>query len=196
MRRTASDSTAYTSSWYNFCGLHCTIPVSPSWKRAIPNHIWRRGRTTDGVICLKPRSGGWSVMTARPPTRRRQIVERAIEMLASAPEGIRFSALYKLLMEALPNIRPKNIPATLVALENLAPAEVYKPTKGVFRHTKYREEEDSGELRRRLRRQEPRTRKMNSTSPLQPTWWMTSKSVRGQLLLGGIDSGTNGVLPM
>lgn len=72
-------------------------------------------------------------------TIRQQIVDKAIELLEHQPEGLRFSVLSRALEAALPDIRPKNIPSTLVILEGLTP-EVYKPTKGLFRLTKYKED--------------------------------------------------------
>jgi hypothetical protein len=72
---------------------------------------------------------------------RRRIIQKSIDILDPVPEGIRFTPLVKRLEKALPDIRPRNIPATLVNLEKLAPNEIYKPEKGLFRHTKYRDEE-------------------------------------------------------
>jgi hypothetical protein len=75
---------------------------------------------------------------------RQQIIRKSIELLEPLPEGLRFSVLARQLEEALPEIKPKNIPATLVNLEKLAAAEIYKPAKGLFRHTKYKEDDGSG----------------------------------------------------
>jgi hypothetical protein len=74
-------------------------------------------------------------------TIRQQIVQKSMEILENEPEGLRFSVLCKKLGQEMPDIKPKNIPATLVILENLTP-EIYKPIKGVFRLTKYKEKEE------------------------------------------------------
>jgi hypothetical protein len=72
---------------------------------------------------------------------RQQIIQKSIQILEPLPEGLRFSVLAKQLEEVLPDIKPKNIPATLVNLEKFASAEIYKPVKGLFRHTKYKEDD-------------------------------------------------------
>jgi len=53
-------------------------------------------------------------------TVRQRIVNKSIELLHARPQGLRFSELAHLLREELPDIKPNNIPATLVNLEALA----------------------------------------------------------------------------
>jgi hypothetical protein len=73
-------------------------------------------------------------------TVKQRIVNNSLELLASHPEGLRFSELNKLLQVQLPEIKPNNIPATLVLLESLANGEIYKPAKGIFRHVNYQQD--------------------------------------------------------
>lgn len=73
-------------------------------------------------------------------TVRQRIVNKSIELLASRPEGLRFSELARLLSQELPNIKFNNIPSTLVNLETHASGEIFKPVKGVFRHSRYQQE--------------------------------------------------------
>jgi len=78
-------------------------------------------------------------------TVRQQIIQKAIELLEAEPEGIRFNALSKKIQAALPDIKPRNVPSNLVILENLTP-EIYKPAKGLFRLTKYKEEAEASPI--------------------------------------------------
>lgn len=72
-------------------------------------------------------------------TVRQQIILKAIELLNTEPEGLRFNELARRIEAALPDIKPKNIPSNLVILENLT-AEIYKPAKGLFRLTRFKED--------------------------------------------------------
>lgn len=78
-------------------------------------------------------------------TRKDRIVNKAVELLEKEPAGIRFTALTKRLETALPDIKPKNIPATLVYLESYAHQYIYKPARGLFLHLKYKPEEKPSE---------------------------------------------------
>lgn len=73
-------------------------------------------------------------------TVRQRIVNKSIELLQARPQGLRFSELARLLRDELPDIKPNNIPATLVNLENHARGEIIKPAKGVFTHVSYQQE--------------------------------------------------------
>jgi len=72
-------------------------------------------------------------------TQRELITSKAIETLKSSPDGIRYSDLVRKLHSEFPDIPVKSIPATIWNLETRAPNEVYKPARGIFRHTDFRE---------------------------------------------------------
>jgi hypothetical protein len=74
-------------------------------------------------------------------TRREKIISKAMEILKSSPEGIRYSALAKKIHEEFPEIPIKTIHGTIWNLEIRIPEEVYKPARGLFRHNEFREEE-------------------------------------------------------
>lgn len=79
-------------------------------------------------------------------TVKQRIVNKSLELLKSRPEGLRFSELNRLLRIELPDIKPNNIPAILVNLENIADGKIFKPAKGIFRHINYQlDSSDSGE---------------------------------------------------
>lgn len=73
-------------------------------------------------------------------TKREKIIERAIEMLKSTPDGVRYSELIKKIHQEFSEIPINTIHGTVWNLEAVAPKEVYKPTRGLFRHTSFKEE--------------------------------------------------------
>jgi hypothetical protein len=68
-----------------------------------------------------------------------EIAQKAIEVLAGEPEGLRHSILLERLKTELPGIPVNTIRGNLVGLSEYKPAEVYRPARGLFQHTKYRE---------------------------------------------------------
>jgi hypothetical protein len=73
-------------------------------------------------------------------TTKRELIEtKAIELLKSTPQGIRTSQLINALKENLPDVHPKTINGTVWKLPATRPKEVYKPSRGVFRHVSFRE---------------------------------------------------------
>ena len=73
-------------------------------------------------------------------TVRQRIVRESIAQLESRPNGLRFSELLRLLKELIPDIKANNIPATLVNLERLSEGLIYKPAKGVFKHSRFQQD--------------------------------------------------------
>ncbi|MEM4730108.1 MAG: hypothetical protein QXH42_10180 [Thermoplasmata archaeon] len=81
------------------------------------------------------------------PTKREIIIAKAIELLKSNPNGIRYSDLVKKVKEEFPDIPIKTIHGSVWNLETRVPYEVYKPARGLFRHLTYRENESEKEER-------------------------------------------------
>jgi len=69
------------------------------------------------------------------------IQETAIEILKTAPEGMRTTQLIKAIKIKLPDAHPKTINGTVWKLPSTRPEDVYKPSKGLFRHMSFRENE-------------------------------------------------------
>ena len=78
-------------------------------------------------------------------TRREKIIAKAIEILKSNPDGIRYSVLVRKISQEFPEFPIKTIYGTVWNLETRVPKEVYKPARGLFRHVEFREEEISEE---------------------------------------------------
>ena len=74
-------------------------------------------------------------------TTKRELIEgKAIELLKSNPQGMHTSQLVNAIREALPNVHPKTINGTVWLLAEKRPEEVYKPSRGIFRHVSFRED--------------------------------------------------------
>ena len=73
-------------------------------------------------------------------TTKRELIEaKAIELLKSNPQGMRTSQLINAIREDLPYVHPKTINGTVWKLPATRPEEVYKPSRGLFRHVSFRE---------------------------------------------------------
>ena len=72
-------------------------------------------------------------------TKRELIEKEAITILKSAPQGIRTSQLINTIKENLPDVHPKTINGTIWKLPATRAEEVYKPSRGLFRHASFRE---------------------------------------------------------
>ena len=72
-------------------------------------------------------------------TKTELIQAKAIELLKAAPQGIHTSQLVNAIQESLPDMHPKTINGTVWKLPTTKPEDVYKPTRGLFRHMSFRE---------------------------------------------------------
>lgn len=76
-------------------------------------------------------------------TKRERITEKAKELLASNPDGFRFSELVTALQKVFPGEAYGNFTGSIWNLDARFPDEIYKPSRGLFRLTKYRTDETS-----------------------------------------------------
>jgi hypothetical protein len=81
-------------------------------------------------------------------TRRGKIIAKAIEILKSNPDGVRYSDLVRKIHEEFAEIPVNTIHGTVWNLETHVPNEIYKPARGLFRHVEYKEEEVGEEERK------------------------------------------------
>jgi hypothetical protein len=72
-----------------------------------------------------------------------KIAQKAIELLVQEPEGLRHSVLLERLKAELPGTPVNTIRGALVGLTEYQPQDIYRPARGLFQHTKYRENEIS-----------------------------------------------------
>jgi hypothetical protein len=73
------------------------------------------------------------------PTNRDKITSKAIAFLETEPNGIRYSDLVRRIHQEFPDIPINTIKGAVWNLDARFPQSVYKPARGLFRHTKYRE---------------------------------------------------------
>ncbi len=71
-------------------------------------------------------------------TSRARIINKAIETIRSSPNGIRYSDLHGKIREAFPDIPANTIHGTIWNLETRTD-EVYRPARGFFRHTNFKD---------------------------------------------------------
>jgi len=74
-------------------------------------------------------------------TRKEKIIAKAIEILKSNPNGVRYSDLVRKIHEEFPEIPVNTIHGIVWNLETRVPDEVYKPARGLFRHADFKKEE-------------------------------------------------------
>lgn len=73
-------------------------------------------------------------------TRTHKIIEKARELLVSAPDGIRYAQLHQQIAAAFPDIPPNTIHGALHKFRTELPSEIYQPSKGLYSHVSFREE--------------------------------------------------------
>ena len=66
------------------------------------------------------------------------INEKALEIIGSNPEGVRWADLQRQIQASDPTLHPKTINGCVWKLIEKYPDKIYKPEKGLFRLTKYR----------------------------------------------------------
>ncbi|MGE0378732.1 MAG: hypothetical protein AB7Q45_25290, partial [Planctomycetaceae bacterium] len=84
-----------------------------------------------------------------------QIVERAFEVLDGKPEGVRYSELVRRVMELNGSFKPNYVQGTVWNLDERYPDRIYKPSRGLFRLTKYRAP-DADQLKEELVPKQPK----------------------------------------
>ena len=67
-------------------------------------------------------------------TKKEKITSKAIEVLKSNLDGVRYSDLIRKIHEEFPEIPVNTIHGTIWNLDARVPAEVYKPARGLFRY--------------------------------------------------------------
>src|SRR3989338_11520886 len=78
-------------------------------------------------------------------TRRGQIISKAIEILKSNPQGVRYSELVNSIKQSFPDIPINTIHGTVWNLDATMSNEIYKADRGLFRHLSFRETQVSAE---------------------------------------------------
>jgi hypothetical protein len=65
-------------------------------------------------------------------TKRQEILDACLDLLASHPKGLRYSELMEKLKVKFPNYSPWNFKNIIIKLDSIAPDLILKPAKGLF----------------------------------------------------------------
>jgi len=83
-----------------------------------------------------------------------RITDRALEILEANPEGVRYSAMVRQIAASDPSFKTKTIQGNVWNLQEQYPDRLYKPSRGLFRLTKYRDP-DTDQLKEELVPKQP-----------------------------------------
>ena len=72
-------------------------------------------------------------------TRRELIKTEALEILKINPDGVRYFDLVRAIKDIHPEIPNKTIQGSIWDIDKIMEDEVYKPARGLFRHTSFKE---------------------------------------------------------
>jgi hypothetical protein len=109
------------------------------------------------------------------PTKKEQIRLKALEILKSRPDGLRYMELVNSIHDALPEFVVNTVHGSIWDLDTRLPNEVYKPARGVFRHVSFREGEieiREKEVSKAVRETPSKTKKIAEEDFYEPfaTW--------------------------
>lgn len=82
-------------------------------------------------------------------TRKEKIRQKAVEILKSSPDGLRYSELAKKISEFYNEIPIKTIHGSIWNLDSIYPEKIFKPSRGLFRLSEY-ESDDTEQLEEAL----------------------------------------------
>jgi hypothetical protein len=78
-------------------------------------------------------------------TLKEIIVEKSLELLESNPDGLRYTTLANEISKIMPDVNVNTIYATVWDLDIQQPSRIYKPSRGLFRLTKFKPD-DTGSI--------------------------------------------------
>jgi hypothetical protein len=70
---------------------------------------------------------------------RERIRQQAVALIKAKPEGLRYSELLRSLREGPPSFNTGTINSTIWNLDAVLPESIWKPSKGLYRHTDFKE---------------------------------------------------------
>ena len=87
--------------------------------------------------------GGVYMVSMQSPRITERIIATALKILEENPGGLRFSELVVKIKETDGTFKPNTINGSIWNLDAKFPKEVYKPSKGLFRLTKFKKVEEA-----------------------------------------------------
>ena len=96
-----------------------------------------------------------------------RILDKAFEILDANPDGVRYSDLIRLIAASDPSFNTNHISGKVWDLHEQYPNRVYKPVRGLFRLTKFREP-GTDQLKEELLPKQPKRTKRRSFTSRSP----------------------------
>lgn len=121
----------------------------------------------------------------KAPGIRERIKQRAVELLGANPAGLRYSELFRRLRDGPPAFNAGTISSTIWNLDVVLPALVWKPSKGLYRHTDYKEPEVTAETVARVTQNQLKVREDQFYAPFADWLKNEAEEVTLALPLGG-----------
>ncbi len=119
------------------------------------------------------------------PTIGEQITEKALEILDAKPEGIRYANFVRAISRANDSFKTNTINGTIWNLDQRLSDEVYKPSRGLFRLTKFRDPETDQLKDELLAKQPPRIKEEDFYEPFAEWLQNDIEDVTKSMSLGG-----------
>lgn len=101
----------------------------------------------------------------KSPGIRERIKQRAVELVKSHPDGLRYSELFRMLRDGPPSFNTGTISSTIWNLDVVLPESIWKPSKGLYRHVIFKEVEAADETETATGALPPRIREEQFYSP-------------------------------
>jgi hypothetical protein len=70
-----------------------------------------------------------------------RIIQEAVNLVTNSPDGMRYSELHRRIAALMPEIPPNTITGALHKFRTELPQSLYLPTRGLYRHVRFREVE-------------------------------------------------------
>jgi len=121
----------------------------------------------------------------KAPGIRERIRQRAVELIKARPEGLRYSELFRELHDGPPSFNAGTINSTIWNLDVVLPETVWKPSKGLYRHTEFKDPEASDEPPGRDQAVQPKVREDQFYAPFADWLKNEAEEATHAIPLGG-----------
>ena len=75
-------------------------------------------------------------------TNHERVIQEIIKLVSENPAGVRYSILHKKIAEKCPDISHGSINGSLWRFRTHLPAEIYIPSKGLYKHIKFKDNKE------------------------------------------------------
>jgi hypothetical protein len=124
-------------------------------------------------------------MALKSPGIRERIRQEAVALIKAHPEGLRYSELFRKLRDGPPAFNAGTINSTIWNLDVVLPETVWKPSKGLYRHTEFKEPDAAEEPAGRERAAPPKVREDQFYAPFADWLKNEAEEATQAIPLGG-----------